>query len=240
LDARVDVFALGVIVYELFTGRRPFSNRPIDMICRNHQAPIFASPIWEDLPGDLRVVVANMLSLEPERRPVDAAETLHRLREAAGHLAIGPDQLQREPQAAATIGRIRSFKSNASGPRSAFRSSRRRIAWFGASLCSALFAAFMVGPHFRQGAAHSWAAARLQRSSSTIFANTSTDPDWDQGRHDMHVPLENDIPAVDSGASNQKDGTIPISKHVQPASTQSRSARPSKPSGPFFDPGSFR
>ncbi|TNJ26690.1 Kinase, NEK [Giardia muris] len=58
----VDVWALGVIGYEMCTGGRPFRN--VAAILENTPAP----PL-EGRPSELAVLISRMLSKDPERRP---------------------------------------------------------------------------------------------------------------------------------------------------------------------------
>jgi eukaryotic-like serine/threonine-protein kinase len=74
IDARSDLFSLGIVVYEMLTGRRPFVGRsPVDvLIATNREAP---TPIAEQRPGVPEACVAlvmNLLEKAPDRRPASA------------------------------------------------------------------------------------------------------------------------------------------------------------------------
>jgi serine/threonine protein kinase len=82
LDPRVDVFALGVIVYELVTGTRPFeeSERSADLRNGARVAPHFSQEAWRLVPSDLRDITARMLAPDPDVRFADGADVLRALR----------------------------------------------------------------------------------------------------------------------------------------------------------------
>jgi formylglycine-generating enzyme required for sulfatase activity/predicted Ser/Thr protein kinase len=81
LDARVDVFALGIVIYELVSGKRPFGDRAhMDMLEAMQQPPSFADASWSAMPPGLSPIVGRALSHAAADRFADGSEVLVALR----------------------------------------------------------------------------------------------------------------------------------------------------------------
>ncbi|HEX4423410.1 MAG TPA: bifunctional serine/threonine-protein kinase/formylglycine-generating enzyme family protein [Kofleriaceae bacterium] len=78
IDARVDVFAFGVILHELVTGQRLFPGATIGAISEATLAwrPVLRGDAWDDLPAGVRELVARMLAREPDARFADGSRVL--------------------------------------------------------------------------------------------------------------------------------------------------------------------
>lgn len=80
VDARSDLFSVGIVLYEMLTGRNPFSSGEGDdattLLYRivNEPAPELPSSATRGLPFDIKPVVARALSKRPEDRPQSADE----------------------------------------------------------------------------------------------------------------------------------------------------------------------
>ncbi|HET9950598.1 MAG TPA: protein kinase [Candidatus Eisenbacteria bacterium] len=91
LDARTDLFPLGVILYELTTGRRPFDGRTeadlASSILRDIPPPMAAER--DDLPADLVRIVGRCLEKNPENRFQTAKDVRNELRLVEAAVASG-------------------------------------------------------------------------------------------------------------------------------------------------------
>jgi serine/threonine-protein kinase len=76
VDHRADLYALGVLAYELLAGRTPFVERSAQKLLVAHLT-VPPQPIEElrpDLPPGLAALVMRLLAKRPEERPASAAE----------------------------------------------------------------------------------------------------------------------------------------------------------------------
>lgn len=74
-DARADLFALGVIIYELVVGRAPFrgaTNRDVREQTLHAVVPLM-EPEWDDMPPQLKDTVKSALARNPEARCMNVA-----------------------------------------------------------------------------------------------------------------------------------------------------------------------
>ena len=80
-DGRADLYALGVMFYELTTGRLPFAaDDPIAVISQHLHAPVVPPRAKNpEIPPALDALIISLLSKNPEDRPASAAEVLRLL-----------------------------------------------------------------------------------------------------------------------------------------------------------------
>jgi serine/threonine protein kinase len=91
LDHRSDIFSLGVALYELATGKRPFTGSNIGEIVNkivNAQPPALARLNY-DIPPEFERITLKCLQKQPDRRYQSARELLVDLRNLARELEMG-------------------------------------------------------------------------------------------------------------------------------------------------------
>ncbi|HMB28935.1 MAG TPA: tetratricopeptide repeat protein, partial [Blastocatellia bacterium] len=98
IDARSDIFSLGVVLYELITGRRPFAGEMVaDVIAAliGQEPPPLA---WSDrgLTDELQRLVSRMLAKDRSERYQTADELRHALKNLKKELATAEDFSTRE------------------------------------------------------------------------------------------------------------------------------------------------
>lgn len=102
VDGRADLYALGVVLYELTTGRVPFpGNDPLATISQHLHAPVVPPRVLRpDLPRPIETVILRLLAKDPAQRFATAAETASALRDA---FAGGPEEFEGDGGSAVAI-----------------------------------------------------------------------------------------------------------------------------------------
>lgn len=85
-DSRTDIFALGVVLYEMLTGKPPFDGDNLSAIMYRilNEAPVPPSALNPRVPAAFDGVVARALAKRPEDRHASAGEFARELRALAG------------------------------------------------------------------------------------------------------------------------------------------------------------
>jgi serine/threonine protein kinase/tetratricopeptide (TPR) repeat protein len=117
LDQRSDLFAVGLIFYELLTGKAPYKadTAIASLMMRTHERAIPASDVDASVPVSLSTIVSRCLERDPKDRYQSAAELLKELDAWSSdpNLAVSSHVAMASTQSVA-----RTSASTASGPRS--------------------------------------------------------------------------------------------------------------------------
>ena len=87
-DARSDIYALGIMTYEMLTGEQPYVGEAPMQIAYQHANDSVPAPSTRNpsVPPELDELVLWATTRDPDQRPADARTMLERLRELEPHL----------------------------------------------------------------------------------------------------------------------------------------------------------
>lgn len=105
VDERADLYALGVMLFEMVSGRRPFmGNDPVTLASSKlgEDAPALKS-IGALIPWEFERLVASLLARDRDQRPASATEVLEHLRSIYGTRATGSADAARPSRSTASL-----------------------------------------------------------------------------------------------------------------------------------------
>jgi len=109
LDHRTDIFSLGIMMYEMATGRRAFegtsSAELASAILRDTPAPV--TDLRPDLPGDVARIIRRCLEKDPRHRVQTARDVSNEFRDLMRHSSQALAVAAAGPASAATSGAVR-------------------------------------------------------------------------------------------------------------------------------------
>ncbi|MCM3876309.1 MAG: protein kinase [Thermoanaerobaculia bacterium] len=91
LDARTDIFSLGIVLYQALTLRKPFPADTLTTLVYQilHEEPPDPSLVSSDVPEGMREIIGKCLAKDRANRYADAGELADDLREALGYSPVG-------------------------------------------------------------------------------------------------------------------------------------------------------
>jgi eukaryotic-like serine/threonine-protein kinase len=90
-----DVYALGVLIYQMLAGRPPFADLPLAELRAAKQQPVAGLlGLRQDLPAALALLVQSMMAPDPAQRPRDADAVLQALAKIAADRPVQGQSMQ--------------------------------------------------------------------------------------------------------------------------------------------------
>jgi serine/threonine-protein kinase len=174
IDRRSDLWALGVMLYQLITGTLPFASPNVAEVLAFilEKDPVPPSTLRPDVPPGLEAVMARCLAKDPDRRFQSAAELALALAPfgpwAAAGARIGALPDSSDQGGAVTTPGVWTHKSAA--PRAATRSPYLRMVGIGAAIGVTLLAGLVVAASWKGAPRAAGTTDRLPAASATAVA----------------------------------------------------------------------
>ncbi|APF33686.1 Stk1 family PASTA domain-containing Ser/Thr kinase [Microbacterium paludicola] len=104
-DARSDIYALGIMLYEMLAGEQPYKGEQPMQIAYQHATDSVPRPSAKNpgVPEQLDELVLWATEREPDERPLDAKVMLERLREIERELGVFPQVVRTAPSGAPAV-----------------------------------------------------------------------------------------------------------------------------------------
>jgi serine/threonine protein kinase len=116
-DARSDLYSVGIMLYETFTGTLPFKSASDDLVAvifgHVNEPPAPPRSVNRAVPAEIEHVILKLIEKEPDRRYQSAQEVVGELRSLLGEgPAAPPDPELQQPPSAAAAARSKAGETN--------------------------------------------------------------------------------------------------------------------------------
>ncbi len=150
-DARSDVYAVGIMIFELLTGRQPFDgDTPIQVAYRHvHDEVPVPSSLRPGIPPAIDALVRHATATDPDLRPRDANAFLREVQGAQAGLGFGTavrDDREKTATMAKSVEREPASKSARRATSATKRNGRRKLFVLAAAILGGIIWYVAVGP----------------------------------------------------------------------------------------------
>ena len=192
-DARTDVYAAGILLFELLTGVPPYtSDSPLSVAYRHvHDDVPPPSSLADSIPPELDALVVAATRRDPDARPADAGAFLSQLRSARSSLGLPQPRLDAQPTLVVPRDAIVASEPEPMAPR---RRRRPLVLW--ALVAALLLGAVLAGGWYATVGRYTEAPAVVgltKNEASAALTSAGFEVEFLPSEHNETVPAQHII-----------------------------------------------